>query len=108
MSGGTRYEDAPDTLRGAGSETLEIPVSIEDESNPGPVPISIRVARLEGKFDLLAADVRAILAQNVSQNRKLQIAKVAGTAVAGALVALAPTHAATVGKILDAVLSLFG
>lgn len=105
---GTRYEDAPDTLRGAGSETLDIPVSLEDESNPGPVPISIRVARLEGKVDLLAKDVRAVLAQSVSSSKKLAIAKAAGTAVAGALVALAPSHAATVSKILDAVLSLFG
>jgi hypothetical protein len=93
------YEDAPDTARSVG---------VEDDSNPGPVDLSTRVARLEGKVDLLATDVRSVLSQNVAQSKKLAAAKYGAAALAGVLTSLAPAHADKAGKILDTILALFG
>ena len=96
------YEDAPDTARSLGAP------SVEDDSNAGPIDLPTRVARLEGKVDLLATDVRNVLAQTVTQSKKLAAAKYGAAAAVGILTSLAPAHADKAGKILDAFLALFG
>lgn len=90
---------------------------IEEEAEPTtrshrieadePASNSTRIARLEGKVDLLAKDVRSVLARAESSSKKLAIAKYLGTAVAGAAVTLAPTQAGAIGKLLESILAFF-
>ncbi len=73
-----------------------------------PASTSTRVARLEGQMDLLAKDVRAVLAELGTKSKKLATARTLGAVAAGALAALAPQHAGQAGKLIEALLSLFG
>jgi hypothetical protein len=92
-----------------GAEEITRPGMGGDEDvEDTPPPLAVRVARLEGKVDLLAKDVRAVLSQTTSTTKKLQVARMVGAGVAGIAVTLAPTHAGSVGKALEAILSLFG
>ena len=88
-------ESAPDTARS------------ELASDSEPASNSIRIGRLEGKVDLLANDVREVLKQTVTQSKKLVFARTAGAAVAGALVAFAPANGEQIGKVIEALISLF-
>lgn len=92
-----RYDEIPEEVT---AKSLRIE-SDEPASN------STRIARLEGKFDLLAAEVRAMLLQTATTSKKLLVARTLGAGVAGALAALAPQHAGQAGKLIDALLALF-
>lgn len=92
------FDAEPDTLRGTGG-----PADSEAPASQGT-----RLARLEGKVDLLAKDVREVLADRASTSKKLLVARTLGAAVTGVVVGLAPAHAEKAGKFLDLILSLVG
>lgn len=73
-----------------------------------PASNSTRIARLEGKVDLLATDVREVLSSVQTTSKKLVVARTLGAAAAGMLAALAPAHAEKVGPLINSLLSLFG
>ena len=80
--------------------------SIRIESDE-PASNSTRIARLEGKVDLLSKDVRAVLTSIQSTTKKLVVARTLGAGVAGALAALVPAHAEKVAPFVESLLSLF-
>lgn len=73
-----------------------------------PASNSTRIARLEGKVDLLAKDVREVLSSVQTTSKKLAVARTLGAAAAGMLAALAPAHAEKIGPLINSLLSLFG
>lgn len=73
-----------------------------------PASNSTRIARLEGKVDLLAKDVRDVLSSVQTTSKKLVAARTLGAGAAGMLAALAPAHAEKVGPLINSFLSLFG
>lgn len=86
----------------------ESPITARSElADSEPASNSTRIGRLEGKVDLLANDVREVLKQTVTQSKKLVFARTAGAAVAGALVAFAPANGEQIGKVIEALISLF-
>lgn len=91
---------------------------IEEENEPTtrshrievdePASNSTRIARLEGKVDLLAKDVRDVLRSVTTTSKKLVVARTLGAAAAGMIAALAPAHAEKIGPLINSILSLFG
>lgn len=88
-------------------EDREIDSDVE-EATTEDLPLITRVGRLEGKVDLLAEDVRAVLKQTSTASKKLVAARALGAGVAGLAAGLAPAHADKAGKLLEAILSAFG
>jgi hypothetical protein len=72
-----------------------------------PASNSTRIARLEGKVDLLATDVRAVLTNVQTTSKKLVVARTLGAAAAGMIAALAPAHAEKIAPLIDSLLGMF-